>query len=394
MIPTIHLKPNREKSALHRHPWLFSGAVLREDGQPAAGETVRVLGSDGRFLGWAAFSPSSQIRLRFWSFDERETIDAAFFARRIARAVASRKPLATVSNAARLIHGESDGLPGLVVDQYGDVLVMQCLSAGPERWRETLVAALVAATGARAVFERSDADVRELEGLPMRVGLCHGTLPESVEIVEHGIRYRVDVAAGQKTGFYLDQRENRRRIGELAAGGDLLNCFCYTGGFTLAALRGGARSVLSIDSSAEAIAAARVNAELNGLSDERTQWLEADVFQHLRTLRDMGRQFDGIILDPPKFAPTAQHVERAARAYKDINLWALKLLKPGGWLATFTCSGGMSADLFQKILAGAAWDAHADTQIVGRFTADLDHPVSLSFPESDYLKGMLLRKLA
>lgn len=389
---TVHLKPGREKSALHRHPWLFSGAIARQDGEPAAGDTVRVLGQDGRFLGWAAWSPQSQIRLRFWSFDEAEQINARFFHAKIERAIAARASLARHGNAARLLHGESDGLPGVIVDRYDGVLVAQFLSAGAERWRDAIVTALVALTGCAAVYERSDADVRELEGMTPRVGLLAGKLPANVDIEENGLRYRVDVAAGQKTGFYLDQRRNRQRIGELARDAEVLNCFCYTGGFSLAALAGGAKSVLSIDSSAEAIAAAQANLALNGLDAGRAEWLEADVFQHLRKLRDQNRRFDLIILDPPKFAPTAQHVERAARAYKDINLWALKLLKPGGWLATYTCSGGMSADLFQKIVAGAAWDAHADAQIVERFGADLDHPVTLSFPEGDYLKGLLLRK--
>lgn len=399
MTPTLHLKSGRDKSARHRHPWLFSGALgplstAESATEPASGETVRVLDCNGQFLGWAAYSPSSQIRLRFWSHTEAETIDPAFFQRRIARAVRARAPLAAVSNAARLVHGESDGLPGLVVDQYNNVLVVQFLSAGAERWRAAILAALQTETQAAAIFERSDADVRELEGLPTRVGLLAGALPDSVEIIENGLRYRVDVVAGQKTGFYLDQRRNRHRIGSLAAGLDVLNCFCYSGGFTLAALQGGAKSTLSLDSSADALQAARVNAALNGLDEIRAEWLEADVFQHLRQLRDRGRQFDLIILDPPKFAPTAQHVEKAARAYKDINLWAIKLLRPGGWLATFSCSGGLNADLFQKIVAGAAWDTHADLQIIERLSADTDHPVGLGFPEGDYLKGLLLKKLA
>ncbi|MBV8466308.1 MAG: class I SAM-dependent rRNA methyltransferase [Burkholderiales bacterium] len=391
---TIQIKAGREKSALHRHPWLFSGSLAPYDKEPAAGETVRVLGQDGRFLGWAAWSGESQIRLRFWSFDERDTINAAFFKARLARAIAGRKSLAAAGNAARLVHGESDGLPGLVVDQYGDVLVVQLLSVGPEAWRDAIFDALQELTGAKAIFERSDADVRELEGLAARNGLVRGKLPAAVDIQECGLNYRVDVEAGQKTGFYLDQRANRRRIGELAKDAEVLNCFCYTGGFSLAALKGGAKSVESVDSSAEALEAARVNLSLNQLDGSRMEWVEADVFQYLRLLRDKGKSYDLIILDPPKFAPTAHHVERAARAYKDINLWALKLLRPGGLLATFTCSGGMSADLFQKIIAGSAWDAKAEAQVVERFTADSDHPISLNFPEGDYLKGLLVRKVA
>lgn len=394
MIPNIHLKAGREKSALHRHPWLFSGAIGSVDAkEPGSGDTVRVIDINGQFLGWAAYSPASQIRLRFWSHDEAETINPAFFRKRIERAMAARSGLASHGNAVRIVHGESDGLPGLVVDKYAEVLVVQFLAAGAEHWRTAILDALQTLLRPVAIFERSDADVRELEGLAQRVGLVAGKLPKHVDIVENGINYRVDVEAGQKTGFYLDQRRNRQRVGELAAGRDVLNCFCYTGGFSLAALKGGAKSVLSIDSSAEALVAAQANLKLNDIDPSRAEWLEADVFQHLRKLRDQGRQFDMIILDPPKFAPTAQHVEKAARAYKDINLWALKLLKPGGWLATFSCSGGMSADLFQKIIAGAAWDTHAEMQIVERFTADIDHPVGLGFPEGDYLKGLLLRKV-
>jgi 23S rRNA (cytosine1962-C5)-methyltransferase len=392
-VHSVKIQPGREKSALHRHPWLFSGALMPMAGTPESGETVRVLDNNGRFLGWAAWSGESQIRLRFWSFDERETIDQIFFRQRLSRAIQLRAGMDHAGNAMRLVNGESDGLPGLIVDRYGEVLVLQLLSAGPEAWREVLCDELQALTGARALYERSDADVRELEGLPLRSGLLRGEWPEFTDITEHGLRYRVNIEAGQKTGFYLDQRANRQRIGGLARGADVLNCFCYTGGFSLAALRGDARSVLSVDSSGDALDAARVNLGLNGLPSERAEWVEADVFQYLRLLRDKGRSYDLIVLDPPKFAPTAQHVERASRAYKDINLWAMKLLRPGGHLATFTCSGGMTAELFQKVVAGSAWDAKADMQLVGRFTADIDHPVSLNFPEGDYLKGLLLRKL-
>jgi 23S rRNA (cytosine1962-C5)-methyltransferase len=392
-VHSVKIQPGREKSALHRHPWLFSGALMPMAGTPESGETVRVLDSNGRFLGWAAWSGASQISLRFWSFDERETIDRDFFRQRLSRAIQLRAGMDHAGNAMRLVNGESDGLPGLIVDRYGEVLVVQLLSVGPEAWREVLCDELQALTGARALYERSDADVRELEGLPLRSGLLRGELPTVTDITEHGLRYRVNIEAGQKTGFYLDQRANRQRIGDLARGADVLNCFCYTGGFSLAALRGDARSVLSVDSSGDALDAARVNLSLNGLPSERAEWIEADVFQYLRLLRDKGRSYDLIVLDPPKFAPTAQHVERASRAYKDINLWAMKLLRPGGHLATFTCSGGMTAELFQKVVAGGAWDAKADMQLVGRFTADVDHPVSLNFPEGDYLKGLLLRKL-
>jgi 23S rRNA (cytosine1962-C5)-methyltransferase len=390
---SLILNPGREKSLQHRHPWIFTGAVERIKGEPQSGETVAVRDTHGAFLALAAYSPKSQILGRVWTYRETETVDAAFLRARLARAIGLRQELAKATDGMRLVHGESDGLPGLVVDRYGDTLVMQVLSAGMERWRETLVDLLVELTSCANLYERSDAEVRELEGLPARAGILRGKLPVPLIIREHGLKFYVDVEKGQKTGFYLDQRDNRRRIGELANDKDVLNCFCYSGGFSLSALQGGARSVLSVDSSAEALALARENAKLNNLAEDRAEWLEADVFKSLRLMRDQGKSFDLIVLDPPKFAPTAHHAANAARAYKDINLWALKLLRPGGLLATFSCSGGVTADLFQKILAGAALDASVTAQIVGRFAADADHPAVLNFPEGEYLKGLLLRRV-
>ncbi|MCE5182813.1 MAG: class I SAM-dependent methyltransferase [Betaproteobacteria bacterium] len=390
---SLILHPGREKSLLHRHPWVFSGAVERVKGEPQPGETVAVRDSHGAFLALAAYSPKSQILGRVWAYRENETIDAAFLRTRLVRAIGLRQELGKVTNGMRLVHGESDGLPGLVVDRYGDVLVIQVLSAGIECWRDTLADLLVELTGCANIYERSDAEVRELEGLPARMGLLRGVLPSPLLIHEHGLKFYVDVEKGQKTGFYLDQRDNRRRIGELANDKDVLNCFCYSGGFSLSALQGSARSVLSVDSSAEALAMARENLKLNNLVEDRAQWLEADVFKSLRLMRDQGKSFDLIVLDPPKFAPTAHHAANASRAYKDINLWALKLLRPGGLLASFSCSGGVNADLFQKILAGAALDAGVTAQIVGRFAADADHPAVLNFPEGEYLKGLLLRRV-
>ena len=390
---SLILNPGREKSLQHRHPWIFTGAVERIKGEPQSGETVAVRDTHGAFLALAAYSPKSQILGRVWTYRENETVDEAFLRARLARAIGLRQELAKVTDGMRLVHGESDGLPGLVVDRYGDTLVMQVLSAGMERWRGALVDLLVDLTGCANIYERSDAEVRELEGLPARAGILRGTLPSPLIIREHGLKFHVDVEKGQKTGFYLDQRDNRRRVGELANDKDVLNCFCYSGGFSLSALQGGARSVLSVDSSAEALALARENVNLNNLAVDRAEWLEADVFKSLRLMRDQGKSFDLIVLDPPKFAPTAHHAANAARAYKDINLWALKLLRPGGLLATFSCSGGVTADLFQKILAGAAMDANVTAQIVGRFAADADHPAVLNFPEGEYLKGLLLRRV-
>ncbi len=389
------LKPGREKSLLRRHPWIFSGAVARVQGEPGMGDSVAVRAAGGEFLAWAAYSPASQIRARVWSWHEAERIDAALLHARLRQALAARERLlsAEASDAMRLVHGESDGLPGVIADRYGEVVVLQLLSAGAERWRAELTQCLRALTGCACVYERSDADVRELEGLPVKCGVLYGELPAAgVQLREHGLGYGVDVAAGHKTGFYLDQRDNRKRIGMLARGRDVLNCFCYSGGFTLNALAGGAKSVLSVDSSADALAQARDNLVRNALDAARAEWQEADVFKYLRVLRDQGRSYDLIVLDPPKFAPTAAFAEKAARGYKDINLLALKLLRPGGLLASFSCSGGISAELFQKILAGAALDAGVDAAIVGRFAAAADHPVLLSFPEGDYLKGLLVRR--
>ena len=387
------LKAGREKSLKRRHPWVFSGAIEKVVGEPRSGDTVLVRSFEGQPLGLAAYSPQSQIRGRVWSFDAAATVDATFLRARAQRALELRDRLALGrhTNALRLIHGESDALPGLIVDRYADVLVVQFLSAGMERWREAILDALVELTRCEAVFERSDAEVRALEGLPERAGFVRGNRDATrCGISEHGLVFRVDVAAGQKTGFFLDQRDNRHRIRELSAGREVLDCFCYTGGFAIASLAGGAKQVTAIDSSESAIAAARENLKANALEAARVTFKQADVFLHLRELRNRGAKFDLIVLDPPKFAPTAAQVENAARAYKDINLLALKLLSPGGLLATFSCSGGVSADLFQKIVAGAALDAGADARIVERFGPAADHPVALEFPEGDYLKGLLV----
>jgi 23S rRNA (cytosine1962-C5)-methyltransferase len=394
--PRLILKPGRERSLLRRHPWIFSGAIAEVRGTLRSGDTADVRAADGRFLAWAAYSPASQIRARVWSFEETEIPGPDLFERRIEAAFALRRAVipAETTNALRLVHGESDGLPGLVADRYADTLVVQLLSAGCERWREALIAILRERSGCARIHERSDTEGRELEGFPASAGLIAGTAADgALEIVEHGIRYEVDVAAGQKTGFYLDQRDNRARVGLLAEGREVLNGFCYTGGFTLSALAGGARSVLSIDSSAPALELAKRNLALNGAKANRAEWLEADVFGALRRLRTEDRQFDFVVLDPPKFAPTPKDAERAARGYKDINLNALKLLRRGGLLATFSCSGGVSPELFQKILAGAAADAGASLLLRERYRAAADHPVRIEFPEGEYLKGLLLERL-
>ncbi len=416
--PAIILNPGREKSVLHHHPWIFSGAIKQADGAPVSGDTLPVLSAQGEFLAWAAYNPDSKITARVWSWREDEVVDAAFLRNRIANALATRQAFTAVrpelvegygaeasivstrteslltrasNTGMRLIHAESDGLPGLIVDQYGDVLVMQIGSAGAERWRDVCADILQELCNPICIYERSDSDSRLLEKLEKRNGVLRGNLPDKVEVIENGLRFKVDVAEGQKTGFYLDQRNNRALTETLARDKDVLNCFCYTGGFSLYALRGGAKSVVSIDASADALNIAQENLTANGLDATRAEWLEADVFQALRTLRDQGRKFDLIILDPPKFAPTAAFAEKAARGYKDINLLGFKLLRPGGLLATYSCSGGISDDLFQKIIAGAALDAGVNAQIVHYLHASADHPVLLSFPEGAYLKGLVLR---
>jgi 23S rRNA (cytosine1962-C5)-methyltransferase len=393
------LKPGREKSLLRRHPWIFSGALHHVSGNPASGETVDLISFKGDFLARAAYSPTSQIRARVWTFDPDEQIDADFFRKRIHAAIAVRNsifpsPLAPLPKGeglgVRVIYAESDGLPGLIADRYGNVLVLQSLTAGSEFWKEIVADILLEETGLETIYERSDADVRELEGLLPKTGPLRGVINHSpLTITENGLKFKVDLESGHKTGFYLDQRQNRLRVRELSQGRDVLDCFCYTGGFTVNALAGGAKSAVAVDASAEALSLGRENVALNGQQTESIDWREGDVFQVLRRFRDEGRSFDLIVLDPPKFAPTATQAEKASRGYKDINLLAFKLLRPGGLLVTFSCSGGIDAALFQKIVASAALDAGVEAQIVEYLSQGPDHPVALNFPEGAYLKGLV-----
>jgi 23S rRNA (cytosine1962-C5)-methyltransferase len=383
------LKPGREKSLKRRHPWVFSGAVAKLTGDPGSGETIEVCSSDGEFLAVAACNAQSQIVARVWDWQKR-AIDAAFFHARVERAVALRAHLLPTGDTVRLVHAESDGLPGVVIDRYGETVVLQLSSAGAMRWRDAIADAVMEVVQPHTIYERSDADVLALEGLQPRVGLLRGTAPASPLLVyETGAVFEVDVPHGHKTGFYLDQRGNRARVRELAGKRDVLDCFAYTGGFTVNALAGGAAKVTAIDSSGPALELLKRNVALNKLP--ACECLEGDVFQLLRKMRDQARSFDLIVLDPPKFAPTAAHAEKASRAYKDINLLAFKLLRAGGLLITFSCSGGVSRELFQKIVAGAALDAGVDAQIVEHLSAGADHPVALNFPEGDYLKGLICR---
>jgi 23S rRNA (cytosine1962-C5)-methyltransferase len=402
------LKPGKERSLLRRHPWVYDTAVARVQGKPARGDMVAVMSAQGQWLAWAAFAPESTLRARCWSFDAAASIDAAWLQARVVEAVARRAPLAAHTDAVRLVFGEADQLPGFVVDRYADQLVLQLQSSGAEAWREVLVDGLVQVTGCANVFERSDSATRKREGLAPAAGVLRGEEPaERIRVHEHGLAMWVDVRRGHKTGYYVDQRDNRRLLQQLTREASVrlrrpvqaLNCFCYTGGFSLAAAAGGASAVLSIDSSAEALALAADNAALNaqgsdsgGAADVHT-WQQSDVFEALRALREAGRQFDLIVLDPPKFASTHHHVDRAARAYKDITLNALRILAPGGDLLTFSCSGAISGELFQKIVAGAVIDARVDCQMLQRLAAGSDHPLLMTHPEGEYLKGLHLRRL-
>jgi 23S rRNA (cytosine1962-C5)-methyltransferase len=393
-LPDIILKPGREKPLLRRHPWIFSGAVDQINGEPKLGETVTIRTAQGEFLASAAYSPKSQILARVWSWDPDQEIGEPFFRSRLRYAIERRSVRldSRQTNAYRLVHAESDGLPGLILDRYADYLVLQCLASGTEFWRETLVGILTDLTGIKNVYERSDVDVRRLEGLPPRTGVLQGEAPgDLIQIKENGIDFWVDLPGGHKTGFYLDQRENRKKVQILASGKQVLDCFTYTGGFSINALAGGAKHVIAVDSSKGSLRVFQENLTLNEISKERVSLVVDDVFTRLRKFRDHDQKFDLIILDPPKFAPTAKQAHKAARGYKDINLLGFKLLRPGGILVTFSCSGGISPDLFQKIVAGAALDAGVDAQILERLHQGADHPVSLHFPEGAYLKGLVCR---
>lgn len=369
---------------------MFSGAIAEVEGAPQSGETVPIRAADGKFLAHAAYSPKSRIVARVWDWNESQRIDEEFLRGRVSTALRLRASFHLSSDASRLINAESDRLPGIICDRYADTIVLQLLSAGAERFREQLADALIEMTGVSCVYERSDSEAREIEGLPARNGAIRGAAPPRLVIEEKGLRFGVDVANGQKTGFYLDQLDNRLRIAALARGRDVLDCFSYSGAFAIHALAAGARSVTLVDASASAVAAARDNFKRNGLATAHAQFIEGDVFSLLREFRAAGKSFGLIVLDPPKFAPTAALAPRAARGYKDINLLALKLLERDGVLATFSCSGGVSAELFQKIVAGAALDAGVDARITAKLTAAPDHPVALEFPEGEYLKGLIV----
>ncbi len=399
----IVLKKGKEKSLLRRHPWVYDTAVAKageKGAKIAAGEMVRVVSHDGRELGFGGWSPASTLRVRMFTYAGQGEPQPGFLTQRIARAVKAREALLARTTARRLVFAEADGIPGLVADMYGDWVVTQFQSAAAQAHQDEIVRALMESTGARGVFDRSDAATRKREGLEEHVGVLAGEEPpQIIEVVEDGVKYGVDVRVGHKTGFYVDQRESRLAAQNLArefkerTGRRLraLNCFCYTGGFSLALAAGGAAEVVSVDSSAEALSRAQDNARLNGFDEGVCKWVEADVFAYLRQMREAGETFDLVILDPPKFASSHYHVERAARAYKDINLNGLRLLRGGGDLFTFSCSGAIDPELFQKIVAGAVIDAHREAWALGRFGAGVDHPLLMTFPEGEYLKGLHLK---
>lgn len=393
-FPRLVLAKGREKSLLRRHPWVFSGAVSRMEGKARLGETIDIVDAQGKWLARGAFSPESQIRARVWTFDKDEVIDIAFFTRRLQQAQQWRDWLAQRDglDSYRLIAGESDGLPGVTIDRFGNFLVLQLLSAGAEYQRAAIISALQTLYPQCSIYDRSDVAVRKKEGLELAQGPVVGELPpELLPIEENRMKLYVDIKAGHKTGYYLDQRDSRLATRRYVADKRVLNCFSYTGGFAVSALMGKCRQVVSVDTSQEALDVARKNVELNQLDLSKADFIRDDVFKLLRKYRDQGEKFDVIVMDPPKFVENKSQLQGACRGYKDINMLAIQLLNPGGVLLTFSCSGLMTTDLFQKIIADAAIDAGRDVQFIEQFRQAADHPVIAPYPEGLYLKGFACR---
>lgn len=398
----IVIKAGREKSLRRRHPWIFSGAIARVLDKPAAGDIVTVVNERDEFLARGYWNVKSQIQVRVLTWHD-EDISADWWRERLRRAITARAvfntPVDSLAFGYRLVHAENDYLPGLIVDRYGDVLVLQALTFAIDQRKMLLAELLAELSGAKTVYERSDVDVRRKEGLEQAVGLLWGEEPPAqIVIDERNVKIAVDVRHGHKTGFYLDQAENRHLLHDLIAQEirphdplSVLNLFSYTGGFALHALKAGAGRMVNVDSSHEALALADANVALNGFGAGAHTAIQADVFQYLRDASARGEQHDIVVLDPPKFAHTQQQIDKAARGYKDINLNALKLVKSGGYLLTFSCSGAITRDLFQKIVFGALEDSGREAQIVRHLSQSADHPIALTFPEGEYLKGLLLR---
>jgi len=391
-MQSITLKKYADSFIKRKHPWIFSGAIEKVEGNPTSGQTVQIFTSNKTQIGFGSFSPSSQIRVRVWSFDPEEKIDSNFFRKKILAALELRKQIIDTSqtNIYRIVNAESDGLPGLIVDRYSDYLVCQFLSAGTEFTKEIIVEILDEVFSPVGIFERSDVEVRTKEGLQPVKGLLKGTVPDDLIVVkENGFKFLVDIKHGHKTGFYLDQRDNRALVSKFSKGKSILNCFSYTGGFSVYALASGTEKIIQIESSSSAIELSAKNFEINNLDSSLVENINGDVFEILRKFRDERKTFDLIILDPPKFTESVSQIQKASRGYKDINLLALKLLNLGGTLFTFSCSGHISSELFQKIVAGAALDSGREVKIIKQLTQSSDHSVSLNFSDGLYLKGLV-----
>lgn len=391
-MQSVTLKKSADSFIKRKHPWIFSGAIEKVEGNPSNGDTVQIFTSNKTIVGFGSFSPSSQIRVRVWSFNPQEKIDSDFFRMKILAASETRKQFIDRSqtNAYRIINAESDGLPGLIVDRYSDFLVCQFLSAGVEFYKNVITEILDEVFGPVGIYERSDVEVRTKEALQPAKGLLEGSPPNDlIEVNENGFMFLVDIKEGHKTGFYLDQRDNRKLLSEFSNGKSVLNCFSYTGGFSVYALASGAEKVTQVEASSSALELSSKNLELNNLNLSLVENINGDVFEVLRKFRDERKTFDLIILDPPKFTESASQIQKASRGYKDINLLALKLLNPEGILFTFSCSGHISPELFQKIVSGAALDSGREVKIIKQISQSSDHPVSLNFPEGLYLKGLV-----
>jgi 23S rRNA (cytosine1962-C5)-methyltransferase len=391
----ILLKKGKEKAAILHHPWIFSGAIDKIKGEPANGEVIKVLSASQEFLAYGYYNAQSRVAIRLMEWEEDVQIDKAWYQKKIKEAIASRAHVLTSeTNTCRLVFSEADYLPGLIIDKYADFLSLQILSAGMENAKAELIEILREELNPVGIFDKSDASARTHENLDPAQGLLWGeNPPEFIEVIENGIKYHINIAEGQKSGFYCDQRDNRQILADYTKGKSVLDCFCYSGGFTLNSLKQGATHVTSVDSSALAVETLQHNLGLNGFSSDQQTSIQSDVNKQLRVFKEEGKLFDVIVLDPPKYAPSRSAVDRAARAYKDLNRLGMLLMERGGILATFSCSGAVDMDTFKQIIAWAALDAGKEVQILKQFHQPEDHPIGLSFPEGEYLKGLLLRVL-
>jgi 23S rRNA (cytosine1962-C5)-methyltransferase len=393
MIDVI-LKKGKEKAVLHRHPWVFSGAIERVKGKPANGDIVKLVDGKGAFMAYGFYNDQSRVALRLLEWDENIEVNENWFREKVTVAVASRNSILVdgVTNTCRLIFSESDYLPGLIVDKYAGHLAVQVLTSGIEKMMPVIIDELQRLLNPKSIFDKSDASSRGHEGLEtINTALTLNHPPERVEVKENGIAYNINIAEGQKSGFYCDQRDNRKIVASYSEGKKILDCFSYTGGFTLNSLKNGASSVTSVDSSALAIETLKENISLNHFDAGKTTAIISDVNKQLRKFKEEGEAFDIVVLDPPKYAPSRSALDKASRAYKDLNRMGMLLLNSGGLLATFSCSGAMDMETFKQVLAWAALDAGKQVQFIHQFCQPEDHPVRSSFPEGEYLKGLLCR---